>query len=103
MKRIFVVKVTLEKVGFTLSKKVLTTLSPLRVEKVLKQISPNFEVRCSSIYAYKFSGNSEELLTLNKCKEWVKHVELTIYYEHPPVEVTYRNNLENGFDICFHS
>ena len=103
MKRIFVVKVTLEKVGFTLSKKVLTTLSPLRVEKVLKQISPNFEVRCSSIYAYKFSGNSEELLTLNKCKEWVKHAELTVCCENPPVEVTYRNNLEDEFDICFHS
>ena len=103
MKRIFVVKVTLEKVGFILSKKVLTTLSPLRVEKVLKQISPNFEVRCSSIYTYKFLGDSGELLTLNKCKEWVKHVELTVYCENPPVEVTYRNNLEDRFDIHFHS
>ena len=103
MKRIFVVKVTLEKVGCTLSKKVLTTLSPLRVEKVLKQISPNFEVRCSSIDAYKFSGDSEELLTLNKCKEWVKHAELTVYCENPPVVVTYRNNLEDGFDIYFPS
>lgn len=100
MKRIFVVKVTLEKVGFTLSKVVLTTLSPLRVEKVLKQISPNFEVRCSSIYAYKFS---EELLTLNKCKEWVKHAELTIYWENPPAEIIYRNNLEDGFEIRFNS
>lgn len=100
MKRIFLVKVTLEKVGFTLSKAVLTTLSPLRVEKVLKQISPNFEVRCSSIYAYKFS---EELLTLNKCKKWVKHAELTVYCTNPPVEVTYRNNLEDGFNIRFHS
>ena len=99
MKRIFLVNVTLEKVGFTLSKTVLTTLSPLRVEKVLKQISPNFEVRCSSICAYKFSG---ELLTLNKCKEWVKHAELTVYCNNPPVEVTYRNNLEDRFDIHFH-
>ena len=100
MKRIFLVNVTLEKVGFTLSKAVLTTLSPLRVEKVLKQISPNFEVKCSSIYAYKFS---EELLTLNKCKEWVKHAELTVYCNNPPVEVTYRNNLEDGVEIRFNS
>ena len=99
MKRIFLVKVNLEKVGFTLSKVVLTTLSPLRVEKVLKQISPNFEVRCSSIDTCKFSG---ELLTLNKCKKWVKHAELTVYCNNPPVEVTYRNNLEDGFDIHFH-
>ena len=98
MKRIFLVQVTLEKVGFTLSKTVLTTLSPLRVEKELKQISPNFRVRCSSICTYKFAG---ELLTLNKCKEWVKHVELTVYLDDPPVEMTYRNNLEDGFDIRF--
>lgn len=99
MKRIFLVRVTLEKVGYTLSKAVLTTFSPLRVEKILTEISPNFRVKCSAIYTHKFS---EELLTLNKCKEWVKQAEITLYCTNPPVEVTYRNNLEDGVDIRFH-